>query len=37
LIAATALAENLPIYTCNPDDFDGIDGLEVRRVPHPDH
>lgn len=37
LIAATALAENLPIYTCNPDDFDGIDGVEVRPVPHPDH
>ncbi len=36
LIAASALAENVPIYTCNPDDFQGIDGLEVRSVPHPD-
>ena len=36
LIAASALAENVPIYTCNPDDFRGIDGLEVRCVPHPD-
>lgn len=36
LIAATALAENVAIYTCNPADFDGIDGLEVRPVPHPD-
>lgn len=36
LIAAAALAENVPIYTCNPDDFQGIDGLEVRAVPHPD-
>jgi hypothetical protein len=35
LIAASALAENVPIYTCNPDDFHGIDGLEVRSVPHP--
>lgn len=35
LIAATALAENVPIYTCNPDHFEGIDGLEVRSVPHP--
>jgi tRNA(fMet)-specific endonuclease VapC len=37
LIAASALAENVPIYTCNPRDFDGIEGLEVRPVPHPDH
>jgi predicted nucleic acid-binding protein len=29
LIAATALASDLPVYTCNPDDFKGIDGLEV--------
>jgi tRNA(fMet)-specific endonuclease VapC len=36
LIAATALAENVPIYTCNPGDFEGIEGLEVRVVPHPD-
>lgn len=36
LIAATALAENVPIYTCNPADFEGIEGLEVRSVPHPD-
>jgi predicted nucleic acid-binding protein len=37
LIAASALAENVPIFTCNPDDFAGIDGLDVRAVPHPDH
>ena len=36
LIAASAIAEGIPLYTCNPDDFTGIDGLEVRRVPHPD-
>lgn len=36
LIAASALAENVPIYTCNPHDFEGIEGLEVRPVPHPD-
>lgn len=29
LIAAIALANDLPIYTANPDDFGGIDGLEV--------
>ena len=35
MIAATALAHGLPIYTCNPDDFAGIDGLEVVAVPVP--
>ena len=29
LIAATALAHRLPVYTCNPADFQKIDGLEV--------
>ena len=36
LIAASALAENVPIFTCNPENFRGIEGLEVRPVPHPD-
>jgi tRNA(fMet)-specific endonuclease VapC len=35
MIAATALANGLPVYTCNPGDFDGIDGLEVVAVPVP--
>lgn len=35
LIAATAVANGLPIYTCNADDFKGIDGLEVVPVPVP--
>ena len=35
LIAATALSNSLPVYTCNPKDFDGIDGLTVNQVPHP--
>jgi predicted nucleic acid-binding protein len=35
MIAATALANGLPIYTCNPDDFAGIDDLEVVAVPLP--
>jgi len=36
LIAASAIAENVPLYTCNPGDFEGIEELEVRSVPHPD-
>ncbi len=35
MIAATAVANDLPIYTCNPADFAGIDDLEVVAVPHP--
>jgi predicted nucleic acid-binding protein len=35
MIAATALANGLPVYTCNPDDFIGIEGLEVVAVPVP--
>lgn len=35
LIAATAIASGLPLYTCNPRDFTGIDGLDVRSLPHP--
>ena len=35
MIAATALSHALPVYTCNPDDFAGIDGLEVVAVPVP--
>ena len=31
-----SLANGLPLYTCNPSDFSGIDGLEVVAVPHPD-
>jgi tRNA(fMet)-specific endonuclease VapC len=36
MIAAIALANGLPLYTCNPDDFAGIDGLRVVAVVHPD-
>ncbi|HUP02146.1 MAG TPA: type II toxin-antitoxin system VapC family toxin [Gemmatimonadota bacterium] len=35
LIAATALANGLPLFTVNPKDFAGIDELEVVAVPHP--
>jgi predicted nucleic acid-binding protein len=35
MIAATALANHLPVYTCNPNDFSGIDGLDVVAVPIP--
>jgi predicted nucleic acid-binding protein len=36
MIAAVAIANDLPVYSCNPDDFAGIDGLVVVPVPHPD-
>ena len=32
LIAATAIAHDLPLFTCNPSDFAGIDRLDVRPV-----
>jgi tRNA(fMet)-specific endonuclease VapC len=35
MIAATAIAAGLPIYTCNPADFNGIDDLEVVALPVP--
>jgi tRNA(fMet)-specific endonuclease VapC len=35
MIAATAVANDLPIYTCHPADFSGIDDLEVVTVPIP--
>jgi len=35
LIASVAIANELPLYTVNPADFGGIDGLDVRAVPHP--
>lgn len=36
MIAATAIANGLPVHTCNPADFNGIEGLTVVVVPHPD-
>jgi predicted nucleic acid-binding protein len=36
MIAATALVHDLPLYTCNPTDFAGIEGLSVVGIPHPD-
>jgi tRNA(fMet)-specific endonuclease VapC len=29
MIAATAIANDLPLYTCNPGDFEGIDDLRL--------
>lgn len=36
MIAATALSHDLPVYTCNPADFAGIDDLDVVAVPVPE-
>lgn len=36
MIAAIALAHELPVYTANAADFRGIDGLEVVPVPIPE-
>ena len=36
LIAATAIANQLPLYTCNPRDYAGIDDLDLVEVTHPD-
>lgn len=37
MIAAVALANGLPLYTCNPDHFANIDGLTLISVPHPNN
>ena len=36
LIAAVALAQDIPLFTVNPSDFKFVDGLRVVAVPHPD-
>ena len=36
LIASIAIANDLPLYTCDPSGFAGIDGLVIRTIPHPD-
>ena len=35
LIAATAIANRMPLYTANPDDYRGISGLDLVPVPRP--
>ncbi len=35
MIAATALSQQLPVYTCNPGDFTRVDGLTVIPVAVP--
>jgi tRNA(fMet)-specific endonuclease VapC len=36
MIAAVAIANDQPLFTCNPADFSGIAGLTVVPVAHPD-
>ena len=36
LIAAAAISNGLPLYTVNPDDYQGITNLMVVAIPYPD-
>lgn len=36
MIAAIAIANGLPLFTCDAEDFEGIDGLARFAVTHPD-
>ena len=36
LIASVAVANDLPLYTCNPNDFTGMEDLTLAAVPHPE-
>lgn len=36
MIAATAIANDLPLFTVNPADFEGVADLDLRRIAHPD-
>ncbi|HUH67647.1 MAG TPA: type II toxin-antitoxin system VapC family toxin [Mycobacterium sp.] len=36
LIAASAIAHGIALYTCNPNDFQRIPRLELRPIAHPD-
>lgn len=36
MIAATAIANGLPLYTVNPADFEGVTDLDLRPIAHPD-
>ena len=36
MIAAVAIANELPLFTVNPGDFAGIEGLDLRSLEHPD-
>lgn len=36
MIAAIALANEVPLFSCNPGDFEGIPDLMLAAVPHPD-
>jgi hypothetical protein len=35
MIAAIAIATDLPLYTVNPSDIAGIDELDLHSIPHP--
>jgi tRNA(fMet)-specific endonuclease VapC len=35
MIAATAIANDVPLYSVNPGDFAGMDELDLHPIPHP--
>lgn len=35
MIATVAIANGMPLYTCSPDDFSGIEGLVLVAIPAP--
>lgn len=35
MIAAVAISKDLPLFTCNPADFEHFDHLDLRPIPHP--
>lgn len=35
MVAAVAIVNGMPLYTCSPDDFSAIEGLVLGAIPAP--